>query len=135
MPSTLNTQQAALPLPRANFTWSPVGAAITYAVAGNTYPPAGTRFEAFFTPVNQVITFVATATPATGTSIVLYQWDMGDGVVLYGPTVAHTYTVPNPSLTCKLEIVDSINRRVFVSKSLLLQVQFGTVVQDHVRPD
>ena len=131
--SSINDLKTSLPLPRVDFTWSPVGAAITYNFAGNSYPPAGTRFEAFYTPVNQVLTFVASATPATGTAIVQYKWDMGDGVTKYGPTIGHTYTVPNQSLTAKLEITDSLNRKVYVSKSMLLQVQFATVVSEHLR--
>jgi hypothetical protein len=133
MAITLNSAISTLPLPKVDFSWSPIGAAITYSFAGNSYPPAGSRFEAFFTPVNQVLTFTATATPATNTSIVLYKWDMGDGQVQYGQTVGHTYTVPNQSLTCKLEVTDTLNRKVYVSKAMLLQVQFATIVQDHFR--
>lgn len=134
MATSINTQTTNLPLPKANFTWSPVGVAITYSFSGNTYPPtSGARFDAFFTPVNQVLTFVATATPASGTAIVLYRWDMGDGNVKFGQTIGHTYTVPNASLTCKLTVTDNLNRSVYVSKVLLLQVQFPTVVEDHMR--
>lgn len=134
MPTTVNTQVTNLPLPKVNFSWDPVGAAITYTFAGNTYPPAGgARFDSFYTPVNQVITFTASAVPATGTSIIQYKWDMGDGNVKYGPIIGHTYTVPNQSLTCKLEVMDTLNRKVYVSKVLLLQVMYPTVVQDHSR--
>lgn len=133
MATAINTIKSSPPLPSVDFTWSPVGAAITYTFAGNSYPPAGARFEAFYTPVNQVITFVASAIPASGTAIVQYKWDLGDGVVKYGPTIGHTYTVPNQSLTAKLEVVDSLNRKVYVARAMLLQVQFATVVQDHLR--
>lgn len=131
--ATINDPVSSLPLPRVNFTWSPIGAAVTFTFAGNSYPPAGTRFEAFYTPVNQNITFVATAVPATGTTIVLYRWDLSDGTIMYGPTVGHVYTVPNQSLTAKLEVTDSFNRKAYVSKALALQVQFGTVVGEHLR--
>lgn len=131
--TTINTQATNLPLPKVNFTWDPVGAAVTYSFAGNNYPPAGARFEAFYTPINQLITFTAQVTPATGTSIVQYRWELGDGTVKYGSIVGHTYIVPNPSLSAKLEVIDSLNRRVYVSRALLLQVQYPTVVQDHAR--
>jgi hypothetical protein len=133
MATTINSANVNPPTAKVDFSWTPVGAAITYSFAGNSYPPAGTRFQAFYTPVNQVLTFAAAATPATGTSIVLYKWDMGDGQIMYGPTVGHTYSVPNQSLTCKLEVTDSLNRVVYVSKVLLLQVQFATALQDHIR--
>lgn len=133
MTTTINTIETSLPPPKANFTWSPVGAAVTFNFAGNSYPPAGTRFEAFFTPVNQLITFVASAVAATGTAIVQYRWDLGDGIVQFGPTIGHTYTVPNQSLTAKLEITDTLNRKTYVSKVLLLQVLYPTVAQDHAR--
>lgn len=131
--SSINDSVATLPPPTANFTWSPVGASVTFNFAGNSYPPAGARFDAFYTPVNQIVTFVGTATPASGTAIVQYKWDLGDGTILYGSTVAHTYSVPNPSLAAKLEVTDSLNRKAYVSKALILQVQFGTIVSEHLR--
>jgi hypothetical protein len=133
MATTLNSQVASLPLPKVNFTWDPVGAAITFNFAGNSYPPAGSRFEAFYTPVNQLITFTAAAVPASGTAIVQYRWDMGDGVTKFGAVIGHTYTVPNQSLTAKLEVTDSLNRKVYVSKAMLLQVQFPTQVSNKAR--
>lgn len=133
MAATLNSQVSSLPLPKVDFTWDPVGAAVTFNFAGNSYPPAGARFASFYTPVNQLITFTALATPVTGTSIVQYRWDLGDGVVKFGSIVGHTYRVPNPSLAAKLEITDSLNRKVYVSKVLLLQVQFPTTVTNKIR--
>ena len=133
MATTLNTQIASLPLPIPNFTWDPVGAPVTFNFAGNSYPPAGSRFEAFYTPVNQLVTFTAAVQAASGTSIVQYKWDLGDGIVQFGPIIGHTYTVPNQSLTAKLEVTDSYNRKAYVSKLLFLQVQYPTIVSDHVR--
>lgn len=127
MAITLATAKFPEPLPTVNFTWSPIGAALTFNFAGNSYPPAGTRFEAFFTPTNQLITFVAVTTVAAGVPIIEYRWDLGDGTIKYGSTVGHTYNVPNQSLTAKLEVTDALNRKVYVSKTLLLQVQFPTV--------
>ena len=120
-------------MPIPNFTWSPIGAAVTFNFAGNSYPPAGSRFEAFYTPTNQVITFVATAVVSINVPIVEYRWDLGDGTIKYGATVGHTYTVPNQSLTAKLEITDALTRKAYVSKSLQLQVQFPTVVTGKAR--
>src|SRR4051812_48799927 len=133
MPITIQTTRSIPALPIPDFTWSPVGAAVTYTFAGNTYPPAGTRFQAFYTPVNQLITFVATVKSDSGYPIIEYRWDLGDGTTKYGQTVGHIYNVPNPSLTAKLEVKDSLNRSAYVSKVLLLQVQFATTVQDHAR--
>lgn len=131
--TTLSTEKAPSSLPKINFTWSPVGAAVSYSIGGNSYPPAGTRFEAFYTPVNQLLTFVASAVLPTGVAITEWRWDMGDGNQKYGSTVSHTYVVPNPATSVRLEALDSLSRRVFVQKVLNLQVQFPTVVQDHLR--
>jgi hypothetical protein len=133
MPITVQTQRSIPPLPIPDFTWSPVGAAITYTFAGNTYPPAGSRFQSFYTPVNQLITFVASVKSDPNYPIIEYRWDLGDGVVMFGQTVGHIYNVPNQSLTAKLAVKDSLNRSTYVSKVLLLQVQFATTVQDHTR--
>lgn len=132
MPTVLSDKKIPVPTPKVDFSWSPVGAAITFNFAGNSYPPAGSRFEAFYTPVNQLITFVATVTAPT-INIVEYKWDLGDGTIKYGVTVGHTYNVPNPSLTAKLEVLDSLNRRAYVSKVLLLQVMYPTVTSGDVR--
>lgn len=133
MTTTLATNKTPSPLPKVDFTWSPVGAAITFNFAGNAYPPAGTRFEAFYTPVNQLVTFVAAVTAAANAPIIEYRWDLGDGIIAYGQTVGHTYNVPNASLTAKLEVTDAFNRKVYVSKVLLLQVQFPTQVSGKLR--
>lgn len=131
--TTLSTTRLPDALPKVNFTWSPVGAAVTYTLGANTYPPAGTRFEAFYTPVNQVLTFEAIVTPPPNINIIQYRWDLGDGNVKFGQTIGHTYSVPNQNLTCKLQVTDSLNRTVYVSKVLQLQVMFPTAVQDHIR--
>lgn len=133
MPTTISTAKPPVALSKVDFTWSPVGAAITYSFAGNSYPPAGTRFEAFYTPVNQLVTFVAVVVPPPGVAIIEYRWDLGDGNVKFGQTIGHTYNVPNQSLTAKLEVTDSYNRKAYVSRALLLQVMFPTAIQDHVR--
>lgn len=133
MPTVISTQRTTPPTPRPDFTWSPVGAPITFSFAGNNYPPAGDRFASFYTPVNQLITFVADVTVTAEYPIIEYRWDLGDGTIKFGSTVGHTYGVPNQSLTAKLEVRDSIGRKAYVSKVLLLQVMFATVIQDHVR--
>lgn len=133
MPTVLSDRRALDPMPKVDFSWSPVGAAVTFNFAGNSYPPAGPRFEAFYTPVNQLVTFVAAVTVSAGINIIEYRWDLGDGTIKYGSTVGHTYNVPNPSLTAKLEVLDSLNRRAYVSKVLLLQVMFPTVTAGDAR--
>lgn len=133
MPTSIQTQRSVPTMPRPDFTWSPVGAALTFSFAGNSYPPAGARFASFYTPVNQLITFVADVTTVTEYPIIEYRWDLGDGNVKFGSTIGHTYSVPNQSLTAKLEVKDSLNRKAYVSKVLLLQVMFPTTVQDHAR--
>jgi hypothetical protein len=131
--TTLATPRTLPPAPRINFTWSPVGSAIAYTFSGNNYPPAGTRFEAFFTPINQLITFVSVPTVSPDAPIIEYRWDLGDGMIKYGSTVGHTYVVPNPSLTAKLEVIDSLGRKAYVAKVLLLQVQFPTQATSKAR--
>lgn len=133
MATVLSTKRALDPIPRVDFTWSPVGAAVTFSFAGNNYPPAGARFQSFYTPVNQLITFVASVEAPSGVNVIEHKWDLGDGIVKYGSTVGHTYNVPNQSLTAKLEVLDSLNRRVYVSKVLHLQVQFPTVTAGDIR--
>jgi hypothetical protein len=133
MAYTIATTKPDAPLPKVDFTWSPVGAAVTFNFAGNNYPPAGDRFASYYSPVNQLITFVAAVVPPAGVAIVEYRWDLGDGITKFGATVGHTYNVPNPSLAAKLEVLDSHNRRINVQKVLNLQVQYGTIVQDHAR--
>jgi hypothetical protein len=131
--TTLNSQVDALPLPTVDFSWDPIGAAITFNLAGNSYPPVGPRFEAFYTPINELVTFTADATPASGTEIIQYRWDMGDGIVQYGQTVGHIYGVPNPSMAVKLEVMDGLGRKAYVSKVLLLQFEYATVVSGKIR--
>jgi hypothetical protein len=131
--TTVQTQRLIPPLPIPDFTWDPVGATIAYNLAGNSYPPAGPRFQAYYTPVNQLITFTASVRADSKYPIIEYRWELGDGIIKFGQIIGHTYNVPNPSLTAKLEIKDSLNRSAYVSKVLLLQVQFPTTVQDHAR--
>lgn len=133
MPTVISTQRATPAMPRPDFSWTPIGAPLTFSFAGNSYPPAGARFAAFYTPVNQLITFVADVTVEAGYPVIEYRWDLGDGTIKFGSTVGHTYSVPNQSLTAKLEVRDSINRKAYVSKVLLLQVMFATAVQGHAR--
>jgi hypothetical protein len=129
--TTLATQNPQQPLPQVNFSWSPLGAALAFTLGGDSYPPAGSRFEAFYTPVNQLITFVASV--VSSLPIIEYRWDLGDGVIKYGSTVGHTYNVPNQSLMAKLEVTDNLNRKAYTSKVLLLQVQFATVTAGDLR--
>jgi hypothetical protein len=133
MPVTVSTPKSSEPLPKVDFTWDPVGAAVSFSFAGNSYPPAGARFAAYYTPVNQLVTFTAQVTATPNAPIIAYRWDLGDGVTKFGSTIGHVYNVPNPSLTAKLEVTDSLNRKVYVSKVLLLQVQFATQVSGKAR--
>lgn len=135
MPTILSTSRFQQPLPRVDFSWEPIGAAVTFSFAGNSYPPAGMgdRAAAFYTPVNQLVTFTAEIDNAPEIPVIEYRWDLGDGTIKYGATVGHIYNVPNPSLTAKLEVKDALNRKVYVSKVLLLQVQFATVASGKAR--
>lgn len=132
--TTINSPARTLPLPKIDFSWSPIGAPITFSFAGNTYPPAGPRFASYLTPVNELITFEASVLEDIAeASIVQYRWDLGDGTVKYGSTVGHTYVVPNPSTSVALEVTDALNRKVYVSHVVLLQSQFSTVVAGKIR--
>lgn len=129
--STLNAPTTVVPLPKIDFSWTPIGANVTYSFAGNNYPPVGSRFAATYTPVGQVITF--TATTDTTVPIVQYRWDLGDGTVKFGEMIGHTYVVPNPSAAASLEITDALNRKVSVSHVMILQVNYGITVSGKVR--
>jgi hypothetical protein len=118
-------------MPLVDFTWSPIGAPITFTFAGNSYPPVGARFAAYYTPVRQLVTFTAVVTAEI--PIIEYRWNMGDGTIKFGQTVGHTYNVPNQSLTAKLEVKDTYSRKAYTSKVLLLQVMFPTVAHGKLR--
>ncbi|MGD2078395.1 MAG: META domain-containing protein, partial [Chloroflexota bacterium] len=53
----------------------------------------------------QLLTFDGTGSMAGGTPIVSYVWDMGNGTVLSGPTVQHTYNTAN-AYTYQLTVTD-----------------------------
>lgn len=129
----ISTFRASATAPSINFTWSPIGSLLTYTLAGNSYPPAGTRFEAFFTPVNQVITFVAQVVMPPGINAVEHHWNLGDGTIKYGSTTTHTYRIPNTSLSVTLRVTDSLGHIGAVQKIILLQPLSPTIAKDHVR--
>jgi hypothetical protein len=129
--ASINDPALSLPLPTIDFDWDPIGGALAYNFVGNSYPPSGDpRFAAYYTPIGQVITFTAHVLSVSDEApIVQYRWDLGDGTVKFGSEVSHTYVVPNPSTAAALEVTDSLNRKVYVSHGLLLQVQFEHVDQ------
>ena len=64
--------------------------------------------------------------PPPGVTILQYFWDFGDGFTGFGPTVTHTYEVPDPSTSISLTVVDSLGREFSTSKPLsLVVVDFG----------
>jgi hypothetical protein len=129
--TTITTERIPEPAALVDFTWSPIGSAFTFSINGNSYPPVGDRFAAYYTPVNQLITF--TAAVESTVPIIEYRWDLGDGTIKSGSVIGHTYNVPNPSLTVKLEVKDSLSRSSYVAKVLLLQVMYATVTTGNLR--
>jgi PKD repeat protein len=110
-------------LPLVKFTWSPVGAALVYIVGGNSYAYGSydPRMQAFITPTNTPITFVANVTSVSSISIIKYVWDFGDGQFGAGQNVQHTYTAPVPSTEVSLTVTDSLGRQSTRSKVLNLR--------------
>lgn len=115
----------------AKFSWSPVGIPLQVVTNGNTYPyihqqdgvsrASDSRYPAFVTPANTLLTFVASIVIPAGLIAVEYKWNFGDGSIGYGSTVTHTYTVASPQTACTLSVRD--NRDRVVSRSQVLNLR------------
>lgn len=103
--------------PRVDFSWSPLSSLALTTIGGNSYPYSSqadaitrstdTRYAAYHTPTNTLLTFTATVEPFEGAEIVRYRWDFGDGTEAYGPTTTKTYRVPNQTAQVSLQVLDS----------------------------
>jgi PKD repeat protein len=69
----------------------------------------------------QAATFTATATPASGHSIVSYAWDFGDGntQTTTGPTVTKTYSTRG-TYVATVTVTDDVGQKASVSKSITI---------------
>lgn len=124
-----------------NFTWSPTAGPLTYASAGNAYPyihqadavtrATDARYASFATPINTLITFVATAS-SPGAVITEYKWDLGDGTIGYGATIGHTYKVATLQTAATLIVTDSQGNRANRSLPLNLRVTSAVLVADGI---
>lgn len=125
MAETINTVRL-LPHPTAvTFAVTPVLNPISITVGGNTYTwsaqsnptvPAKSNLG-----TNTVLTLTATPTLAPGVTAVEYKWDMGDGAILFGPVVQHTFTTIGPDIIIRLVLTDSrgFRARAFQVASLI----------------
>jgi hypothetical protein len=115
---------------RADFSWTPTTTISAVHSAGNTYPyttqadaivrSTDTRYATVGTPVNTLITFTATAVSDKGV-ITEYKWDLGDGSIAFGPSVAHIYKVASTQGQVSLIVTDSVGDRVIRSRPLSLR--------------
>jgi PKD repeat protein len=61
-----------------------------------------------FTPTGLTVQFDAgNSTPASGNTLVSWQWDFGDTVTGSGPTISHTYAGAG-TYTVKLKVTDNL---------------------------
>ncbi len=127
---TINERPTKIAPPIVNFTWSPIASPIGITINGNTYPPGGSKFTAYRTPINTLLTFTAQVNADPRAPIVQYRWDTGDGYVKFGSSITHRYVIPNQALMMNLEITDSLGRKKSVSHTLQLESVFGVVVTE-----
>ena len=97
-----------------NFTSIPPAqpAAPTAVISGPDHGDSGER-----------LTFDGSKSTAGSTSIVRYEWDMGDGSILSGPSVQYTYNTPG-SYQVKLTVIDQAG----LSNAATQSVQIRPVV-------
>lgn len=129
--------------PVVDFSWTPVQIALSYTVGGNTYPPthqvdnvsraSDDRYVAFTTPVNTLLTFVASVILPPGVAVVEYVWNFGDGSIGYGPTVTHTYKTPNSQTSATLNVIANNGTQVSRSKGLNLRAADRIIVSLEAR--
>lgn len=126
-----------------DFDWTPKSVALSYTVNGNTYPYAkqadgitrssDSRYTAYTTPSNTLLTFTASATTPSSLSITEYKWDFGDGTIGYGATVSHTYASASPQTQVTLVATDSLNGQTYRSRILNLRRAVKINVIPHLR--
>lgn len=131
--------------PKLDFTWTPQSVAVAYTINGNSYPPArqidnidrsaqagslDSRYAAYTTPTNTLLTFTASVMLPSGLIVTEYRWDWGDGQIGYGSTATHTYKIAPPETTARLTITDS-NRNIW-SKSKILNLRFSSLIRVNV---
>jgi chitodextrinase len=123
---------------KVDFDWSPKSVPLSWTIGGNTYPYAhqadaatrtsDSRYAAFTTPTNLLITFVATAIPDSGVIVTEYKWDFGDGQIGYGATATHTYLAASPQTQVVLTITDSRGDRTSRGQILNLRAAVPILV-------
>lgn len=102
---------------------------LIYVVDGNTYPPAGAKFQDYILGLNAEVTFDALDSfglgipkvfSPSGISIVDYSWDLGNGHSGHGPQITTIYRVQTPDAAATLTITDSLGRRTATTHRLNL---------------
>lgn len=115
-PASIQTAPTRLPVPEILFSWSPritVWHDITGFPYGLNQPITGAPAQPtiYLTPGLTNITFTSDVRTPPGDYIIDYEWDFGDGIKAYGPTVEHTYVAMSPSTRIVLCIIDNHGRR------------------------
>lgn len=98
----------------------------TFASGTPVYDP---RFYVDQMPLHQNIVFdcidsnnlgLPTLTVPPGITVVLYQWNFGNGLTGFGPyaSTTYTYAAPVPSAQCSLTVHDSLGRSFSCAKRL-----------------
>lgn len=126
---------------KVDFSWTPNSVGLAWTVNGNNYPytrqqdnidrsaqvgSLDSRYGAFTTPNNTLITFTAAVTLDAGAQVAEYRWDFGDGSVGFGATVGHTYKVSTPETRTSLTVTDT-NRQV-ISCSKVMNLRFANEI-------
>jgi hypothetical protein len=125
----------------ADFSWSPVSVALSFTFIG-TYPyttqadsisrSSDSRYAAYTTPNNTLLTFTATASIPAGLTAVEYKWNFGDGTVGYGSSVGHTYTISSPQTMATLIVTDNLGRQSSIGRLLNLRQASPIVIAQNL---
>jgi hypothetical protein len=125
----------------ADFSWSPVSVPLSFTFIG-TYPystqadtivrASDSRYTAYTTPNNTLLTFTATASIPAGLTAVEYKWNFGDGTVGYGNSVSHTYTISSPQTMATLVVTDNLGRQSSIGRLLNLRQASPIVISQNL---
>jgi hypothetical protein len=132
--------------PRVTFDWSPKANAFSITLGGDTLPwsvntpsvGAPDQPDVLYTHLGEELTFTANVEVDEGDFILEYQWDFGDGVIGYGPSVVHTYRANSPQIRVHLTVTDNHHRKVYVGQQVILLAPDGFMsvgIPQPIEPD
>lgn len=102
-------------LPQISIDVTPSGGTTSTVIDGEQYSWSNSEFTLF-----QTYLFTATVSIDPDLDITEYTWDFGDGVTALGPSVYHTYRVPNPDTVVRVTTKDTLGRTAYGLKTLTL---------------